>query len=233
MGEENKVTLHGFWWSPYTKRVELALKFKGIPYEYIEEDYVNKSPSLLNYNPVYKKVPVLVHNAKPIPESLIILEYIDETWKTNTPTLLPEDPYKSARVRFWASFIQQQLLDTGLAMVTKTQGEAQDKAINLVFEKLQVLEEGMGEFFPNGTPCIDDKNVGLLEIVIWSLFGPHKAQEEVFGVKFIDPDKFPLISAWVTAIMELPLVKELTLPHEKLVGFLQMARQRTLQSTTT
>ncbi|KAF5730153.1 glutathione S-transferase U10-like [Tripterygium wilfordii] len=109
MGEENKVTLHGFWWSPYTKRVELALKFKGIPYEYIEEDYVNKSPSLLNYNPVYKKVPVLVHNAKPIPESLIILEYIDETWKTNTPTLLPEDPYKSARVRFWASFIQQQV----------------------------------------------------------------------------------------------------------------------------
>ena len=31
MEEENKVTLHGMWANPYVKRVELALKEKGIP----------------------------------------------------------------------------------------------------------------------------------------------------------------------------------------------------------
>ena len=108
MGEENEVKLHGMWASTYCKRVELALRVKGIPYEYIEEDLSNKSQLLLKYNPVHKKVPVLVHNGKPIVESSIILEYIDETWK-NSPSLLPEDAYERAKVRFWASFIQQQV----------------------------------------------------------------------------------------------------------------------------
>ena len=108
MAEENKVSLHGFFASPYVRRVELALKFKGIPYEYVEEDLKHKSSLLLKYNPVHKKVPVLVHNGKPIVESLVILEYIDETWK-NGPQFLPEDPYKRAQIRFWASFVHQQV----------------------------------------------------------------------------------------------------------------------------
>lgn len=108
MEGENEVKLHGMWASTYSKRVELALRVKGIPYEYIEEDLRNKSPLLLQYNPVYKKVPVLVHNGKPIAESYIILEYIDETWQ-NGPRLLPQDPYQRAQIRFWASFIQQQV----------------------------------------------------------------------------------------------------------------------------
>ena len=74
----------------------------------MEEDLVNKSLVLLKYNPVHKKVPVLVVNGKPLVESLIILEYIDETWK-NSPRFLPEDPYKKAQLRFWCSFVYKQV----------------------------------------------------------------------------------------------------------------------------
>ena len=103
--------LHGIWASPYVKRVEMTLKLKGI-FEYVEEDLRNKSQLLLQYNPVQKKVPVLIHNGKPIAESLIILEYIGETWKNGTP-LLPQVSYKRAKVRFWVSFVQQELEKKG------------------------------------------------------------------------------------------------------------------------
>ena len=106
MGEESKVVLHGMWSSPFVKRVELAMKIKGIPFEYVEEELSNKSPLILKYNPVHKKVPILVHNGKPVCESLLILEYIDETWPSG-PQLLPKDPYQRAKVRFWAAYIQQ------------------------------------------------------------------------------------------------------------------------------
>lgn len=105
--KEESVKLLGFWGSPFSRRVEMALKLKGVPYEYLEQDIVSKSPLLLQLNPIYQKVPVLVHNGKILAESHLILEYIDQTWK-NIP-ILPQDPYEKAMAFFWAKFVDEQV----------------------------------------------------------------------------------------------------------------------------
>lgn len=99
---EGEVMLFRTWSSPFSLRITWALELKGIQYQNVDEDLSNKSPLLLMYNPLHKKIPVLLHNGKAIAESAVILEYIDETWKENP--ILPESPHERSTARFIAKF---------------------------------------------------------------------------------------------------------------------------------
>lgn len=109
MADNAEVTLLDFWPSPFGMRVRIALAEKGIKYEYREEDLKNKSDLLLQMNPVHKKIPVLIHNGKPVAESLVAVQYINEVWKDKAP-LLPSDPYQRAQANFWADFVDKKVL---------------------------------------------------------------------------------------------------------------------------
>ncbi|PHT43691.1 hypothetical protein CQW23_17716 [Capsicum baccatum] len=79
---KDEVILLDFWASMFGMRLRIALAEKQVNYEYKEEEGLlsNKSPLLLQMNPIHKKIPVLIHNGKPICESLIGVEYIDELY---------------------------------------------------------------------------------------------------------------------------------------------------------
>lgn len=105
---KSDVRLLGAWPSPFVLRARVALNIKSVDYEFLEETFAPKSQLLLESNPVHKKIPVLIHNGKPICESLIIVEYIDEVWSSG-PTLIPSDPYDRAIARFWAAYVDEKV----------------------------------------------------------------------------------------------------------------------------
>lgn len=108
------VILLDYWPSPFGTRVRIALEEKGIRYDHRNEDLSNKSPLLMSMNPIHRKIPVLIHNGKPICESSIILEYIDEVWQKKTPLLFPSDPHHRAMARFLVDFIDKKVNSASL-----------------------------------------------------------------------------------------------------------------------
>ena len=110
-GEEQvaAVRVIGGWACYYAIRVYVALRLKGVEYEFLQEVVGNKSELLLRSNPVHKKIPVLLHHGKPISESLVIVQYVDEAWSSAAPAILPADPYTRAVHRFWAQYIDDKV----------------------------------------------------------------------------------------------------------------------------
>ncbi|XP_057425215.1 glutathione transferase GST 23-like [Lotus japonicus] len=203
------VTLIGSWASPFVLRVKWALELKGVEYQYVQVDLHNKSDLLLQYNPVYKKVPVLVHDGKHLAESLVILEYIDETWKQNP--LLPHDPYERARARFWSRFIDEKCMPAIIGTFSKL-GEEQQKAAQELRENLKILEGGL-----EGKRYFGGETIGFADIAIGWLRYWVGIVEEIVGINLIDTESMAKLNAWFDDFQELPIIKESMPPRDKLL----------------
>ncbi|XP_021297971.1 LOW QUALITY PROTEIN: probable glutathione S-transferase [Herrania umbratica] len=203
------------WVSPFCMRVKIALAEKGLEYEAREEDLFGKSDLLFNSNPVYKKVPVLLHQAKPLCESTIIVNYIDETWPS--PPLLPPCSYGRAQARFWADFIDKKVFDAG-CNIWRSKGEAPEEAKREVIGILKQLEEALGEkaFFGGNT-------FGFVDIIAVPLTSWFYAIEK-FG-NFKVEDECPKFSAWMKRCMQRETVAKVLPDPEKVYEFLIMFRK--------
>ncbi|KAL9423123.1 hypothetical protein AB3S75_035254 [Citrus x aurantiifolia] len=214
-----EVKLLKTWSSHFALRVVWALKLKGVQFDSIEEDLSNKSPLLLQHNPVYKKIPVLVHNGRAISESLVILEYIDETWKQYP--LLPDDPYERARARFWAKFSDDKVFPSIWGVFIK-QGKEQEEAFAQVFENFSFLEEEL-----RGKKFFGGEKIGYADLALGWIAERVFELEEI-GVKVIEKEKFPLVSAWMQEFLKVRVIKESLPPHEKLVTKMRGIREKYL-----
>ena len=90
------ITLYDAARCPYCARVRIALAEKGIEYEPVAVDLSNRPAWLYEKNTV-GRVPVLEEDTLVLPESVVIMEYLEERYPE--PALLPADPAARALER--------------------------------------------------------------------------------------------------------------------------------------
>ncbi|KAK7339746.1 hypothetical protein VNO77_20430 [Canavalia gladiata] len=208
-----EVTLLGVLGSPFVCRVQIALKLKGIEYKFQAEDLQKKSDLLLKYNPVYKKVPVFVHNDKPLSESLVIVEYIDETWKNNP--ILPSEPYQKALARFWSKFIDDKVVSPSFkAVFTVNDEKEREKNNKEAHEALQILENEL-----NDKKFFGGDEIGLVDITAVFIAFWIPLFQEIAGLELFTSEKFPKLYNWSQEFINHPVVKEALPPRDPLFAF--------------
>ncbi|KAL7249791.1 hypothetical protein ACSBR1_011883 [Camellia fascicularis] len=169
-------------------------------------------------NPVHKKVPVLIHNGKPVCESLIVVQYIDEVWKNRYP-LLPCEPYPRAQARFWADFTDKKVYDAG-RKTWSTKGEEQEAAKKEFIDTLKVLEErALGD-----KPYFGGDKFGFVDAVLIPFYSWFYAYEACGN--FSIEAECPKLISWAKRCMERESVaKTLPDPH-RVHGFVLELKKR-------
>uniref|UniRef100_A0A0A9AYI4 glutathione transferase n=1 Tax=Arundo donax TaxID=35708 RepID=A0A0A9AYI4_ARUDO len=223
-GGNGELKLVGQWASPFVTRVKLALNLKGLSYEYVEEDLRNKSDLLIS-NPVNKAVPVLIHNGKPICESWVILQYIDEAFAGAGPSLLPADPYERAVARFWVAYIDDKLAAPWDRVFRAKTDEERAEAMRQLFAAAEALEGGLKEC-SKGKDFFGGDSVGYVDIVLGSVVSWVKATSVLAGAELFNAAKMPLLAAWMKRFGELDVAKAVLQDVDSLVehGRMLMAK---------
>ncbi|XP_030461013.1 glutathione S-transferase U19-like [Syzygium oleosum] len=215
MAEE--VILLDFWSSLFGMRARIALREKGVEFEWREEDLSNKSPLLLKMNPVHKKIPILIHGDKPICESLIIVQYIDMTWGRESP-LLPSDPYEHACAKFWADYVDNKFYPE-LRIVWLSTGEAQEAGKKKFIECLKVLEGELGDKAYFGGERFGYVDVLLIPFYSW-FYGLETLAN--FSIK----EECPKLVPWAKRCMQRESVAKSLPDQYKLYEFLLELRKK-------
>ena len=103
--------LYDFGNSVCCQKVRITLRAKGLDWEAVKVDLFKAE----QYDPRYLKlnpkgiVPTLVHDGKPIIESTLICEYLDDTFPQ--PRLIPADPWLRTRMRLWSKMVDEGLFE--------------------------------------------------------------------------------------------------------------------------
>ncbi|KAI1360870.1 glutathione S-transferase [Xylaria arbuscula] len=125
---EHALKLYGGWFCPFVQRAWIVLHEKNIPHQYVEINPYQKAPEFLALNPrglvPTLAVPTVAEGKnensgkenkaiKPLYESTIVCEYLDEGYAENA--LLPRgfdegNVYERARCRLWIEHIGSKIV---------------------------------------------------------------------------------------------------------------------------
>jgi glutathione S-transferase len=171
---------------PYCARVRIALAEKGLAPEVVEIDLGDR-PAWLYEKNASGRVPVLEEDDWPLPESAVIMEFLEERYPE--PALLPADPAERAFARLQI-FRADELTSPYYALRRGEEGarERLDAALGK-------LDAGLAT-----RPFLGGVEYGLADIayVPWLL----RARDMLR----VPLDAFPALAAWLALLEERPAV---------------------------
>lgn len=154
--------LYSGWFCPFVQRAWIVLEEKQLPYQYIEVNPYHKPESLLSLNP-RGLVPTLEYDQKPLYESTVLCEFLEEAYPEHTPRLQPRDPYERARTRIWTDYVGSRIIPAFHRFLQFQGDEAGLKEKQVEF--LNHLKEFTREMHAEG-PYFLGSDFSLIDVVI-------------------------------------------------------------------
>jgi glutathione S-transferase len=180
------LTLYDAARCPYCARARIALAEKGVEFEALEIDLNDRPEWIYEKNPT-GRVPVVEEDAWILPESSVIMEYLEERYPE--PPLLPADPADRALARVWI-FRHDDFTKPYYAL---RRGE--DGAAERFEEQLAKLDAALER-----QPWLSGGEYGLADIayVPWVL-----RARDMLGVSF---DELPAVRSWLDRLEQRPAI---------------------------
>ncbi|KAF1984110.1 glutathione transferase omega-1 [Aulographum hederae CBS 113979] len=233
---EQDLKLYAGWFCPFVQRAWLVLEEKKIPYQYIEVNPYHKPDSLLKLNP-RGLVPTLQYANKPLYESTVLCEFLEDAYPDHTPHLLPSDPYERARTRIWTDFGTSRIIPAYHRFLQFQPMSDKEGLEERKKEFLGYLQQFVSEMDEEG-PFFGGKDVGMIDLII----APFALRLWVFdhfkgGSGIPDEGKGGVMDnvwnrfrKWLQAIEALESVKKTSSEREHFVPIYQRYADDTAQS---
>jgi len=179
---------------PYVQRAMIVLNEKNIPFDIEYIDLSAPPPWFYDVSPL-EKVPVLLVDEKPLFESMVICDYLDEI----TPnSLYPSDTFEKALNRSWIEF-GNDILDTTFNFLHENDVKKFNHLKETLIDRFEILEEEMpeGEYY-NGA------DFSIIDAVYAPLF-LYLEQIEKYKDYGLFADA-PNVKAWGQRLLQRPSV---------------------------
>jgi glutathione S-transferase len=169
---------------PYCARVRIVLAEKGLAYEPVEIDLDDRPAWIYDKNPL-GKVPVLEEDGGLVlPESVVIVEYLEERYPV--PPLWPADPAERALGRLLVEQFDTRLGDAYYALRRGDPAAGPELA-----RRLGALDALLEE-----RPFLSGRVYGLADVAYFPWLPRAQAR---LG---LDLDPYPAVRAWLYALAE-------------------------------
>jgi glutathione S-transferase len=183
---------------PYVERSRIVLAEKGLPHEVEFIELANKPAWFLGVSPM-GRVPVLLVDGRPIFESMVINELLNELQPD--PPLFPEDPVARAEARGWIVFANDVVMPAGSAAMLALAGGAKDEALARPLDALRDALDKLEQKLTPAGPFFLGRRFSLVDASYAPFFRRWKLAERWRPSDARLLASFPGIASWVDAML--------------------------------